>query len=172
MSQVEWREVTLENWQEALRLAVRPEQLRFIADYQPIAAIALAKAYLRPGDRIWTPYALYRDTDADMVGFTALSYQPGSADDYWIFHYFVDWHYQGRGYGSVGLVRLIERIKGEHPQCQVLQLTVHPENRVARRLYTAAGFEATGGERWGEQVYRLALRETTQLHAEAGKGTE
>src|SRR5690348_3132082 len=98
MSDVAWREVTLENWQEALRLAVRPDQLRFIADYQPIAAIALAKAYLRPGDRTWTPYALYRDVHADMVGFTVLSYQPGSSDDCWIFHYFIDWHEQGRGY--------------------------------------------------------------------------
>ncbi len=44
MPMLTMHEVTRENWREALRLSVRPEQQRFIADYAPIAAIALAKA--------------------------------------------------------------------------------------------------------------------------------
>src|SRR5579872_1481542 len=53
------REVTRENWRATLRLAVHPEQQRFIADTVPIAAIALAKAYNRPGGLLWLPYAFY-----------------------------------------------------------------------------------------------------------------
>jgi diamine N-acetyltransferase len=40
------REVTEENWRATLDLAVHPEQQRFITDYVPLAAIALAKAYI------------------------------------------------------------------------------------------------------------------------------
>jgi diamine N-acetyltransferase len=152
-----WREVTRENWQETLSLSVHPDQRRFVADYAPIAAIALAKAYVRPGGLRWTPYALY--ADAELVGFTALAYAPDSRDDYWIFHFFIDKRYQGRGYGKAGLERLIELVRREHPQCRIVQLTVHPENRPAQRLYSVAGFRSMGTERWGEQVYRLVLRD-------------
>ena len=50
MKELSLKEVTRENWRATLCLAVFPEQQRYIADYVPIAAIALAKAYIRPGD--------------------------------------------------------------------------------------------------------------------------
>lgn len=150
------REVTRENWQATLHLAVYPDQQRFVAEYAPVAAIALAKAYVRLGGLIWVPYAIY--VGAQLVGFVALAYEPGSADDYWIFHFFIDQQFQGRGYGKAALGRLVDRVMSEHPQCQALQLVVHPENRWAQRLYTGAGFRRTGTERWGEPVYHLTLR--------------
>src|SRR5215472_8898728 len=92
------REVTRENWRAALRLAVHPDQQRFIAGVVPIAAIALAKAYIRPGGLLWLPYAFYVDTE--MIGFTELAYEPDSSDTYWIPHFFIDVAYQGQGYGK------------------------------------------------------------------------
>ncbi len=50
------QEVTRENWRATLDLTVFPEQQRFIADYVPIAAIALAKAYIRPGGLVWVHF--------------------------------------------------------------------------------------------------------------------
>jgi diamine N-acetyltransferase len=147
--------VASENWRETLDLAVRPDQQRFAADRAPIAAIALAKAYIRPGGMTWTPYAVY--ADAMMVGFLALAYDPDTTDQYWLFHFFIDQRYQGRGYGRAALQHLVELVRREHPQCRTLQLVVHPENVAAQRLYTAAGFRPTGGERWGELVYRCTL---------------
>jgi len=152
------RTVTSGNWRETLTLAVRPEQQRFISEYAPIAAIALAKAYIRPGGMLWTPYAIY--AQATMVGFLALAYEPDTADLYWLFHFFIDQRYQGRGYGRAALQRLIELVRREHPQRQMLHLVVNPENEGAQRLYTAAGFRPTGSERWGEPVYQLAMSET------------
>jgi diamine N-acetyltransferase len=67
------QEVTRENWRTALSLTVFPEQQRFIADYVPIAAIALAKAYIRPGGLVWVPYVFYANDQ--MVGFTELACQ-------------------------------------------------------------------------------------------------
>jgi diamine N-acetyltransferase len=150
------RAVTVANWRETLELTVRPEQQRFISDHAPIAAIALAKAYIRPGGMIWTPYAIY--AGAMMVGFFALAHEPATTDHYWLFHFFVDQRYQGRGYGRAAMQRIIELVEREHPRRQALRLTVHSENIAAQRLYTVTGFQPTGGERWGEPVYQLALR--------------
>lgn len=150
------REVTRENWRETLELSVRPEQQHFISEYAPIAAIALAKAYIRPGGAVWAPYAIY--AGATMVGFFTLVYEPDTSDEYWLFHFFIDQRYQGRGYGRAAMQRIIEMVGREHPRRQMLQLTVHPENMAAQRLYTAAGFQPTGTERWGEPVYQLAMR--------------
>ncbi len=150
------REVTGENWRETLELSVRPEQQRFISDYAPIAAIALAKAYIRPGGMIMAPYAIY--AGAMMVGFFALAYEPDTADQYWLFHFFIDQRYQGRGYGRAAMQRLFELVKQDYPQCQTLHLTVHPENVAAQRLYIATGFQPTSSERWGEPVYQRAMR--------------
>ena len=156
---VELREVTQANWQEALRLAVYPDQQRFIAEYAPIVAVALAKAYLRLGGATWTPYAIY--VGATMVGFVELAYESDTPDQYWIFHFFIDHRYQSRGYGRAALQRFIELVRREHLTCQLLQLVVHPENHRAQLLYTAAGFRPTGTERWGEPVYQLAVRNAT-----------
>ena len=94
MNGLSLREVPRENWRATLGLAVFPEQQRFIAASVPIAAIALAKAYIRPGGLIWVPYAFYANTE--MVGFTELAYEPESVDNYWIFHFFIDHHPQRR----------------------------------------------------------------------------
>src|SRR5579884_37846 len=171
MQAVTLRPVTRENWQEALRLAVSPEQQRFVAGYTPIALLGLAKAYVRPGGVTWEPYAIYarqaRETDAardsaetmaeTMVGFVELAYAPGSADEYWVFHFFIDARFQGRGYARAALARLVELVAREHPEARALQLVVHPENTAAQRLYTSTGFRPTGAEHWGEPVYRLEL---------------
>lgn len=167
MDGVSLRPVTLANWQETLQLAVYPEQQQFVAAYAPIALLGLAKAFVRPGGATWEPYAIYVGTAAGhpakavggqtIVGFLELAYEPGSADEYWLFHFFIDWRFQGHGYAKAALIRLIELVTREHPTCQALQLVVHPHNTRAQRLYVDAGFRPTGGERWGEPTYRLDL---------------
>ena len=153
---VELREVTQANWREALSLAVSPDQQHFVAEHAPIVAVALAKAYLHLDGATWVPYAIYASTT--MVGFVALAFQPGTSDQYWIVHFFIDQRYQGRGYGQVAVQRLVELVKHEHPTCHLLQLVVHSENLRAQRLYTAAGFRPSGAERWGEPIYQLDVR--------------
>jgi diamine N-acetyltransferase len=156
MNRLSLQEVTQENWRATLDLAVFPEQQRFIAAYVPIATIALAKASIRPGGLVWLPYAFYANTE--MVGFTELAYEAGSQDNYWIFHFFIDRHYQGRGYGKEALHLLLQFLRDCHQQCQAIQLTVHPENEHAQHLYTGAGFQPTGAILGGEPVYQLSLQ--------------
>lgn len=156
MAEISLCEVTRENWWVALRLAVHPEQQRFVADYAPIAAIALAKAYIQPGGLTWTPYAFY--IAGEMIGFTTLAYEPGSSENYWLCHFFIDHRYQGQGYGKQALRLFLQFFREWHPQCEALQLTVHPENEHARHLYESAGFQPTGAELDHEPVYRIKLK--------------
>src|SRR5579859_4887730 len=109
MPTISLKEISRANWREALTLSVKAEQQHFVADYAPVAAIALAKAYIRPDGLIWVPYAIYADTI--MVGFTMLAYEPNSSDQYWIYHFFIDQRYQGQGYGTEALEVLITMIK-------------------------------------------------------------
>ena len=150
------REVTQENWRQAMALSVHPDQRRFVAEYEPVVAVALAKAYLRLGGATWTPYAVY-EGDV-MVGFVALAEWPDGPDTCWIFHFFIDRGYQGRGRGRSALESLVDLVRREHAACRALALVVHPDNERARRLYAGAGFRPTGELRWGEPVFELPLR--------------
>jgi diamine N-acetyltransferase len=155
MSQICLRQVDRTNWRETLELSVHPDQQRFVAGYAPIAAIGLAKAYVRPGGLDWMPYAIYADTT--MVGFLELAYAPGSHGRCWIYHFFIDRRWQGRGYAKQALQHSIELVAAAYPDCRSIGLTVHPENQRAQRLYQGAGFEPTSAEVDGEPVYVLAL---------------
>lgn len=149
------REVTRENWRAALRLVVHPDQQRFIADVVPIAAIALAKAYIRPGGLLWLPYAFFANTE--MIGFIELAYESDNSENYWIFHFFIDIAYQGQGYGKKALLLFLDFLKQQYPHCHSVCLAVHPENVRAQRLYTSVGFQPAGDDLEGEPIYQLAV---------------
>ncbi len=151
MANLQIHEVTRENWRAALRLAVHPDQQRFVADHAPIAALGLAKAYVRPGGLIWIPYAIY--SDDEMIGFTMLAHAAQNPEAVWIYHFFIDHRYQGKGYGRSALSKLILLISERHPTCKQIRLSVHPDNHRAQRLYTGLGFQSTGQEQDGEPVY-------------------
>ena len=155
MDSLSLRPVIQDNWRAALRLAVHPTQQRFVAGSRPIAAIALAKAYIRPGGLLWEPYAMYAGDE--MVGFVALAYEPDSVACYWIYHFFIDHAQQGKGYGKAGLQALVAMVRARHPRCQEIKLTVHPENHRAHALYRTVGFQATGDMHEGEPVFSLRI---------------
>jgi diamine N-acetyltransferase len=156
MATIALQEITRDNWRAALRLSVHPDQQRFVADLTPIAAVALAKAYVRPAGLAWSPYAIL--ADARMVGLIELAYAPGSADQYWIYHFFIDQTQQGKGYGKAALRAFIAMVGARHPACRRISLAVHPENQRAQQLYASVGFQPTDTELYGEPVYALALR--------------
>jgi diamine N-acetyltransferase len=157
MTTIALRAVTADNWRATLGLAVHPEQQRFIADYVPIAAIALAKAFVRPGGLVWLPYAIYAGDE--IVGLIELAYEPDSPARYWIYHFFIDRTQQGQGYGRAALQAFIQLVIEQHPHCRQINLTVHPENQRARSLYIGVGFRPTGLEQDDEPVYVLRVRE-------------
>lgn len=155
MCRITFEPIAEANWRATLTLGVRPDQQRFVAEHVPIAAIVLAKAFIRPGGKIWQPYAIY--ADGALIGLIALAFTHDSSDDYWIYHFFIDQRYQGRGYGRRALMAFLQAVPDAHPECQAILLTVHPENHIAQRLYTGAGFQPTGAECAGERVYHYQI---------------
>jgi diamine N-acetyltransferase len=155
MPHITLREITHTNWRATLSLTVHPEQQRFISDHAPIAAIALAKAYIRPDGLVWVPYAIY--AAEEIIGLIELAYAPGSWDQYWVYHFFIDYSQQGKGYGKAAFQAFIQLLRELHPDCRQLNLAVHPENSRAQQLYTSLGFQPDGRELWGEPVYQLQI---------------
>ena len=155
MTLITLREISRENWREALQLSVRPDQQRFVADYQPIVLIGLAKAYVSPLGLMWLPYAIY--DGHEMIGFVELAIDADSTDDYWMYHFFIDQRHQGKGLGKKALSTIIEHIERDYPACRSINLTIHPENHPAQQLYKAAGFMPTRDEAFGEPLFRLQI---------------
>lgn len=158
MSAVELKPITEKNWREALTLAVDPTQQAFVANVMPVAAIALAKAYIRPSGKTVEPYGVYHQ--GTMVGFFNFHYTPNTYDDFWLFHFFIDKRFQRRGFGAAAVVRLIQHIQRHHPACGRLRLTVHPRNEAAQRFYQKVGFSDDGVLMFGEPIYSLVIPQT------------
>ena len=155
-AEVSLRPVTSATWRSTLALRVRAEQLRFVADSQPIALVMLAKAYVRPGGLTWAPYAIFLGDEP--VGMLQVADNPsGDADTCWLYHFFVDAGRQGRGIGTAALRAALALIAREHPAAREVRLTVHPDNAAARRLYEREGFRVTGEQRDGEDVFVWGL---------------
>lgn len=148
---VELRAIDRDNWRDLLAVRVRPDQLRFVADHQPVVLVVLAKAYVRPGDRRWTPLAIYDGSQP--IGVAALADDGGSCE---LFHLVIDHDLQGRGHGASALGLLIGHAR-DRLRVRRLELTVHPQNHAAERLYRGAGFVPTGETRHGEPVWLLEL---------------
>jgi diamine N-acetyltransferase len=143
------------NWRAAVAIRVGPEQLRFVADHQPVALVSLAKAFVRPGGRIWKPMAIL--DHAEMVGLITLAH-PVDASECELLHFVIDHACQGRGLGRLALSLVVDHVREALPVCRSIALAVDSDNTIARRLYEPMGFRHTGLERAGDPLYRLELR--------------
>ncbi|MGG3913366.1 GNAT family N-acetyltransferase [Rossellomorea vietnamensis] len=155
MSEINIKLISSDNWRDALELSVHDEQQKFVASIHPPVAIALAKAYVRPGGKMVKPYGIYHYNK--MVGFFNLHYTPGSKDDYWLFHFFIDKRFQRNGLGSKTLNELIRHIKNTHPYCNRLNLTVHPENETGRSFYLKFGFSEDNILTFDEPTFSIKI---------------
>ncbi|MFC4408833.1 GNAT family N-acetyltransferase [Chungangia koreensis] len=145
--------VTRENWKEALNLTVADEQKGFV----PTVAVSLSKVYIKPdGDNVeYIPFAIY--DQHQMVGFVMHAYEEKTTDSYWINGFFIDHEFQGKGFGKAALSEMIQWITERHPRCEVIRLTVDPDNEWAKKLYVSSGFQPTDLKFGEEVVYQLPV---------------
>ncbi|MDA1638710.1 GNAT family N-acetyltransferase [Bacillus thuringiensis] len=143
--------VTRENWEDALQLQVKENQRKFV----PAVAVSLAKVYIKPdGDNVeYIPFAIYNGDL--MVGFVMHAVVKETTDMYWINGFIIDQNQQGKGYGKAALQESIYLIKNTYKACKEIRLTVHKDNISAKKLYECYGFQSSGHDYDGEQVYRL-----------------
>lgn len=141
------------NWRAALAVEVTPGQLRFVAGYQPVALVILAKAYVRSGDLDWEPLAIM--SGASVVAVVALAHSGTHTE---LLHLAVDAARQGQGVGSASVDLLVAHVIKTRQHAEDVRLTVHPDNERAHRLYQSRGFLPNGERRDGEAVWSLRLR--------------
>lgn len=141
------------NWRQSLDITARPEEMHFIADYQPVALVILSKCYIQPQGKTWYPFAF--ELDRKLIGVCTLAMSEHRCE---LYHLLVDRSVRRRGHGRTALLLIIDYIRTKQPACLELQLTVHDENVVAQSLYATAGFKKTEDARDGENVWRMALR--------------
>lgn len=133
--------ITRANWRRAAAIRVADGQLRFIADYEPVALVILSKAFVRVAEVDWWPYLI--EDAGTAVGVVALADRRDLSAEVAIFHLLIDAEQQRRGYGRAALRCIIELARGLE-RCDRLRLTVHHENEAAIALYTAEGFTVDG----------------------------
>ena len=148
----ELAEIDASNWRHALSVEVRADQVRFVADHQPVALVILSKCYLRPGGHTWTPYVAFQD--AVPVGVAAVASHDDRAH---LRHVAIDHRRQGEGLGRMLVDAVVAAISRSRPACRTVEVTAHPENEPALALYSSAGFRRTGAFSGIEPVMALDL---------------
>jgi len=146
--------ITRANWRDATAIRVGEGQLRFIADYEPVALVILSKAFVRVGDMDWWPY-LVKD-GGYLVGVLALVDERQRNGQVALFHLLVDAGHQRSGHGRAAL-RLVIELARHLNGCQRLRLTVHPDNHAAINLYLSEGFTRDGVADDGELCFSASV---------------
>ena len=151
MPDVTFKPVTKFNWNDAMSIKLRPDQQRIL----PSAVYFLARAYVRPDNEIAAPFVIYEDNKP--VGFFCLDYNPDKNSTYWLCGFMIDKKYQRQGYGKAALIKIVDYLKTNHPNCNTLGLTVDPRNIPAQNMYKDFGFTDTGDVFKGELIWKMAL---------------
>ena len=144
-------DITPENWDECVSLAVAPEQKGFVASN----ADSLAEAKVESGMH---PVGI--SSDGKLVGFAM--YGNDSEDNKsWIIRFMLDASQQRKGFGADALRKLIQLLFDKYNESDI-RLCVEPENAVAIKFYGKYGFQSTG-EKWGNEViYELKSPSRTE----------
>ena len=139
------------NWRDALHVRVSDEQLPMVAESQPVALVILAKAYVRPDGRRWEPLA-YLGSDGAIVAVLALTHADDVVE---VRNLAVDITRQGAGVGTELMNAVLDWCRAQGSSS--VELTFHPANVVAARLYGRVGFSPTGETRNGESVWSISV---------------
>ena len=102
------------------------------------------------------PFAIY--AEGQIIGFTMFAFELTSSDPndrYWLWRFMIDRNFQGNGYGSVALEKIIDYFRN-HDADHIL-LSTKENNISALSLYHKYQFAETGEMNEDEIVLRLNL---------------
>ncbi|MGL4374458.1 MAG: GNAT family N-acetyltransferase [Turicibacter sp.] len=141
---IHFEQVNRDNFWECVELSVADEQLEFVTSN----GISIAQSKLQPE---CIPLVVYEDDK--MIGFVMYCIDEDDSE-YWIYRLMIDQKYQGAGYGTKTLRKLIDLIK-QDKQHRKIFLGVHRESIAAVKLYQRAGFKFNGQVFGSEHMMRL-----------------
>ena len=130
---VSLRQITVENFNDCIKLKVSDDQEDFVAANVLSIAQSKVAAHL-------IPLAVYNDEE--IVGFTLHGLDPESKK-YYIVRLMIDAKFQGKGFGKAATLELIKKM-GENTDCNEVRLYFADGNTAAENLYSNIGFERTG----------------------------
>lgn len=150
--QVSLREITGDTVFTIVKLAVGPEQEKFVADN----TTSLLQALFSP--EAWFR-AIYLDETP--VGFVmlydeSLRPEPPEKPEIGVWRFMVDARYQRQGIGAEAMRQVIEHVRAKR-LFSVLSISYVPEPGSAEALYLRAGFQHTGKMDEDEVVLELPL---------------
>lgn len=130
MSNVHFKNIDNSNEYKVRNIKLKPGQEKFIETVDE--CLKEADTY-----REWHPIAIYNDTE--IIGF-AMYGSFGLNKDTWIDRIMIDEKYQGKGYGEIAMMKLINIVSKEF-EVNVIYLSISDENKTAYSLYKSIGFE-------------------------------
>ena len=78
-----------------------------------------------------------------MVGFILFDQEIYRDGYYWILRFMIDARYQGKGYGQLAILEVINQLRNRE-DCRQIRVSHIPCNTAANRLYKKCGFVETG----------------------------
>lgn len=133
-------------------LEVSESQKQYIASNKKSLETAGKEEYRE----IARPFAIY--AEGQIVGFTMFAFELTSSDPndrYWLWRFMIDRNFQGKGYGSAALEKIIDYFRS-HGADHIL-LSTKETNTSALSLYHKYQFAETGEMNEDEIVLRLNL---------------
>lgn len=127
-------EVTAKNWRSVAALNVTAEQRQFIESN----AFSLAESLFEENA---TSLALY-DKET-LVGYAMYGWYSEKNESIWLDRFMIDYNFQGNGYARQFLRLLISYLQQKY-RCKKIYLSLHPNNKLAMKLYESFGFRLTG----------------------------
>jgi diamine N-acetyltransferase len=122
--------IVRENWQAVVRLAIFPEQEKFLWSN----ASSLVEC-LYETDAAMQAYAI--SVDEQTIGLLVFGTDTEDASSCFIYQLMIDAKQQGKGYGAKAMQWLVERCKGQY---HTMRLSYEPNNQVASQFYAKFGF--------------------------------
>ena len=158
---IKLKKVNSDNIWDVIKLSVSEQQKNFVASNRE----SILEAYATIADgNMALPFAIYNDDT--LVGFVMFGYgstgdedEPKiSAGNYCLWRFMIDSRYQRMGYGKAALQASLDYLHtmpcGPAEYCW---LSYEPDNIVAKKLYSSAGFSENGEIVGGEVVSVLKL---------------
>lgn len=127
---MEFRGIDKSNYRDCIALVIDDSQKGFVADNKQ----SLVEAAYEDG--LYTLGIYHEET---MVGFILYDYDD-SFQGWSMSRFMIGKQFQGKGYGKQAALAFLDYFKKKH-DADRLYISVSLENRVARRMYAAIGFE-------------------------------
>jgi diamine N-acetyltransferase len=146
------RAITAETVREIVKLSVRDDQKRFVADN----AVSLSQALFAAEAWYRAIYLADEPVGFVMLYDESLRSSPPERPEVGVWRFMIDARFQGRGIGKAALERVVEHVCARN-QFATLELSYVPGPGCPEPFYLALGFRHTGRTEDGEIVLERPL---------------